>query len=142
MLIRNQDPHADLHLDFVPMADVLFNLLIFFLLATSLHQTEREMQIALPQARASGPITTALREIVINVDAAGAIIVSGKRLSDDDLGRLIQDAVKINPGQKVSVRGDRTTAYANVARVLDICKSAGIPEPYLQTIPTSANADS
>lgn len=140
MLIRNADAHSDIHLDFVPMVDVLFNLLIFFLLATSLHQTEREMRIALPQAKASGPLTTALREIVINVDASGAIIVASKRLADEDLSRLIRDAVATNPAQKVSIRGDRTTPYANVARVLDICKGAGVTEPYLESIPTDSRS--
>lgn len=135
MIIRNADHHADIHLDFVPMADVLFNLLIFFLLATSLQQTEREMQIALPQARAAGPLTAAMREIVVNIDETGRIIVAGKPTSDEELESMIRTAVSANPDQKVSVRGDRTTAYANVARVLDICKSAGVQQPYIETIP-------
>ncbi len=136
MLIRNADPRADVHLDFVPMVDVLFNLLIFFLLATSLHQAEREMQIALPQARASGPLTAALREIVINVDQAGRAIVQGSPMTDEALGSLVRTGVSANPNQKVSVRGDRSTPYANIARVLDVCKGAGVAQPYLETIPT------
>jgi biopolymer transport protein ExbD len=40
------------------------------------------------------------------------------------------------PEQKVTVRGDRSTAYANVVTVLDICKGAGIQEPYLDTVLT------
>jgi biopolymer transport protein ExbD len=34
----------------------------------------------------------------------------------------------------VTVRGDRTTAYANVVSVLDICKGSGVQEPYLDTV--------
>lgn len=135
MLIRNIDPHADTHIDFVPMVDVLFNLLIFFLLATSMVQTEREMRIALPHAAASGPLTVALRELVVNVDADGRAFVVGKPITDEDLGAMVKAAVAANPDQKVSVRADRTTAYANVARVLDICKGAGAQQPYLETVP-------
>ncbi len=135
MIIRNADKHADVHLDFVPMADVLFNLLIFFLLATSLQQSEREMQIALPHASAAGPLTAALREIVVNIDEGGGVIVGAKIVSDEELGGMIRDAVTTNPQQKVSVRGDRRTAYANVARVLDVCKASGVQEPYLETLP-------
>ena len=62
MLIKNAEAGADLHIDFVPMVDVLFNLLIFFLIATSMVQAEREMRIALPHAASSGPITAALSE--------------------------------------------------------------------------------
>lgn len=135
MLIRNVDSHAETHLDFVPMVDVLFNLLIFFLLATSMVQTEREMRIALPHAASAGPISAVLREMVINVDAEGAALVAGKAVTDDELTALLRSAVAANPEQKVSVRGDRTTAYANVARVLDVCKGAGIQQPYLEMIP-------
>ncbi len=135
MVIKNADAHAELQLDFVPMADVLFNLLIFFLLATSLVQTEREMRIALPHTQASGPITASLREIVINIDSEGRTIVGGKPIEDAALGSMLKAAVASNSEQKVSVRGDRTTAYANVARVLDLCKASGIQQPYLETVP-------
>lgn len=135
-MIRNADRHGEVHLDFVPMVDVLFNLLIFFLLATSLYQTEREMQIALPQSRAAGPLTAALKELVVNVAADGRIIVAGRTLAEEEFSALMHSAVAANAAQKVSVRGDRNAAYGSVARVLDMCKAAGVAEPYLQTIPT------
>ncbi len=95
------------------------------------------MQIALPHAAFSGPISTALREIIINVDAEGAIIVSGRTIGPDDLRAIVEDAITTNPDQKVTVRGDRDTAYANIVRVLDVCKSAGVQEPYLDTVPVA-----
>ena len=135
MLIRDDEPEASIHIDFVPMADVLFNLLIFFLLATTIAQVEREMAVALPSAGAGAPISQELREIVVNVDTAGQIVVAGKAVEPEQLRQQIESAVKANPQQKVSVRGDRAPAYANVARALDICKTAGIAEPFLDTIP-------
>lgn len=136
MIIRDAENDAAIHLDFVPLADVLFNLLIFFLLATSLQQSERELQIALPQAQAAGPISAAMREIVINIQSDGRVIVGGKAVSEEQLGSTIRRAVETNPAQKVNVRGDRATPYEHVARVLGVCKAAGISEPYLETVPT------
>ena len=135
MLIRNAEHASDLGIDFVPMVDVLFNLLIFFLLATSLHQTEREMKIALPQSAAAGPLSAALREIVINVDAKGQTIMGGRVVAESELLSTIRTAVAANPAQKVSVRGDRAAPYEYIARALDICKGAGVNQPYLETIP-------
>ena len=123
-------------IELTPIIDMVFLLLIFFLVATTFHQTEREMQIMLPQARAAGPISTQLREIIINVDDQGRIIVSGQRLEPEDLRGLVQRAVAGNPQQKVTVRGDRRAVYAGIAQVLDICKGAGIEEPFLDTVPT------
>lgn len=140
MLIARDEPESGIHIDFVPLADVLFNLLIFFLLATTIAQVEREMNVALPSAAAAAPISQALREMIINVDAEGRIIMSGQTIEAEELRERVAAAVKANPDQKVSIRGDRATAYSNVARVLDICKSAGIAEPYLDTIPTESAA--
>jgi len=134
MIIRGTIASAEPGLDLTPMIDIVFNLLIFFLIASSFQQAEREMQIALPFAQAAGPISTALREIVVNVDKTGRIVVGGKSVTADDLRGMVRDAVANNPDQKVTVRGDREASYGNVVTVLDVCKGAGIQEPYLDTV--------
>jgi biopolymer transport protein ExbD len=136
MLIKAQESTTSPSIELTPLIDMVFLLLIFFLVATTFHQTEREMQVALPHAAFAGPISTSLREIVINVDQDGGIIVSGRTVDADDLRSIIEQAVAVNPDQKVTVRGDRRAAYGNVARVLDICKGGGVQEPYLDTVLT------
>ena len=134
MLIENGETDEGASIELTPLIDIVFLLLTFFLVATTFHQIEREMQIALPFAGSAGPITTALRELVVNIDEDGRIIVSGRQLEPDALAEMVLAAVEVNPEQKVTVRGDKNTAYANVVRVLDICKTGGIQEPYLDTV--------
>lgn len=134
MLIQDRESEASIHLDFVPMADVLFNLLIFFLLATTIAQVEREMPIALPFGSSGMPISAAMQEMVINVDAKGQMYLGPTPISSEELAATIRRTVTENPQQKVTVRGDRTTAYANVVAALDLCKTSGIQEPYLDTV--------
>jgi biopolymer transport protein ExbD len=133
--IRSHDDEAGIHIDFVPMVDVLFNLLVFFLLATSIKEAEREFRVELPAARAAGPISAAMQEIVVNVAADGRIVVGGLEIEAQALTDMIKAAVEANPEQKVSVRGDRAASYASVAQALDICKTAGVTEPFLDTVP-------
>ncbi|MCG3128088.1 MAG: hypothetical protein CHACPFDD_02962 [Phycisphaerae bacterium] len=135
MLLKVPAETDALALDMTPMIDAVFNLLIFFLVASSFQQIEREMQIALPEARAAGPLSAALREIVVNVDADGRIIVNSRTLAPEELDALVREAVAANPEQKVAIRGDRSAAYEKVARALDICKHAGVQQPFLDTIP-------
>ncbi len=134
MLIRPTNSATGVSIDMTPMIDMVFLLLTFFLVATTFHQAEREMQIALPEARASAPISAMLREIVINVDRDGGIFVGGRTVEPEALRTMIVEAVKENPEQKVTVRGDRAAAYASIVRVLDVCKGGGIQEPYLDTV--------
>ncbi len=135
-MIQTNEPESDVQIELAPIIDMVFLLLIFFLVATTFHQTEREMQIALPSAAAAGPISTALKEIVINVTSEGEIIVSGRKMEPDDLRAVITSAVATNPDQKVTVRGDKNAYYSAIVRVLDICKGSGIQEPYLDTVVT------
>jgi biopolymer transport protein ExbD len=140
MLKINEPDAGGATIELTPIIDMVFLLLIFFLVATTFHQTEREMQVALPFAGSAAPISMHLREIIVNVDESGAIIVSGRPMTTEDLEAIVREAVAANPEQKVTLRGDRRTAYANIVRVLDVCKRAGIQEPYLDTVIESGSA--
>lgn len=133
-MIRPQQSESGAAIEITPMIDMVFLLLIFFLVATTFQQTEREMQIALPEAAAAGPISASLREIVINVNADGEAIVNGQVRTPEALREIITTAVAANPEQKVTVRGDRNVAYSHIVTVLDVCKGSGIQEPYLDTV--------
>lgn len=134
MLLKSKALDDGVALDMTPIVDMMFLLLIFFLVATTFRQQEREMQIALPIAASAGPISTTLRELIVNVDAKGAIVVSGRAVSAEELSGIVSQAVAKNAQQKVTVRGDRAATYDRIVAVLDICKSAGIQEPYLDTV--------
>ena len=134
MILKPQQADSQLAIEMTPMIDMVFLLLIFFLVATTFHQEEREMQIALPIASSAGPISMTLRELVVNVDESGRMIIAGREVSSEDLLQMITDAVAVNAEQKVTVRGDRRVAYEAVVRVLDICKIGGVQQPYLDTV--------
>ena len=133
-MIRARENESEATIEMTPLIDMVFLLLIFFLVASTFQQTERELKIALPAATSAGPITASLREVIVNIDAEGTIIVSGRTMEAPELAALIENAVASNPEQKVTVRGDKATAYANIVTVLDVCKGAGIQEPYLDTV--------
>jgi len=134
-LLKSVESEAPVALELTPMIDMIFLLLIFFLVATTLRQEERELEIVLPAAESAAPMSLALRELVINVDAEGRVVVGGRGVDAEELQALVADAVKANPEQKVTVRGDRRTAYDHIARVLDACKAGGVNAPFLDTVP-------
>lgn len=135
MILKAKASDSSPAIELTPVIDIVFLLLIFFLVATTFQQTEREMQIALPEAESGGPISVTLRELVVNIQADGAIIVGGRNVSPEDLRAIVTEAVDANPEQKVTVRADRSATYDRVVGVLDVCKASGIQEPYLDTVP-------
>jgi biopolymer transport protein ExbD len=133
-MIRPARTDDGVSIDMMPLIDMVFLLLIFFLVATTFQQTEREMQVMLPMAQNAGPVSTVMRDLIVNIDEGGQIIVGGSVVSPEDLETIVSDAIAKNPEQKITVRGDRNVAYGQVVTVLDICKGAGVQDPYLDTV--------
>lgn len=125
-------------IELTPIVDMVFLLLIFFLVATTFHQTERELAIELPEAASGTPISVALRELVVNIDASGAVIVSGRPLEVDALQELVREAVAANPEQKVAVRADQRAEWSSVVRALDAVRSGGVQSPWIDTVPAGS----
>ena len=112
-----------------PVIDVVFLLLIFFLVATRFDQQERELDTVLPEVAQAEPLAMPPREIVVNVTDEGKYVVMRKEVSEAQLaGRLDQAAGK-NPGtQAVLIRGDEDAAWKFGVRVMGMCNRANITD--------------
>ena len=110
----------------VPMIDILFLLLCFFLASQVYSQWEQEIDIKLPTAQ-TGQLPQRLPgEIIINIMKDGSVIVNKKEQKNDELAGLLGRVVKLFPGTPVLIRADNKTAYEAVIKVLDLCRSVDI----------------
>jgi len=110
----------------VPMIDILFLLLCFFLASQVYSQWEQEIDIKLPTAQ-TGQIPQRLPgEIIINILHDGTVVINKQVLDNDHLVALLAKVVKLFPGQPVLIRADNKTAYESVIKVLDLCRSVDI----------------
>lgn len=117
-----------------PMIDMVFLLLIFFLVATRFEEEERSLEVHLPQASEAVPLTTRPREIFINIDAQGRYFVSGRFVGSADLEQLLQQAAADNPGrQSVIIRADRRCTWQPIVTALNLCTRAGIRDHRITT---------
>ncbi len=113
-------------LSMTPLIDVVFLLLIFFLVASRLSQEDRELDIPLPSAANAMPMTVEPQEMIVNIDQEGAIVVNNKTLDNDQFRRLLAQAVVNNPiGQAVLIRADRRVPVQAPVEVMDMCLQAG-----------------
>lgn len=114
-------------LSLTPLIDVVFLLLIFFLVTSEFEEEERRLDIVLPSATSAVPMTSKPREVVVDVDSQGLIYLHGQRTSLDELQRLLRIAVQSNPtNQTVVIRADRATTFQPVVSVMDICNRTGV----------------
>lgn len=113
-------------LNMTPIIDVVFNLLIFFLLGSTYLNEERELELQLPRVAAAAPLTEAPDEISVNVRADGTVSIEGMTMTLPDLEERLVAARKNYPDQAVAIRGDGKVRYEAVANVIAICRRAGI----------------
>lgn len=114
-------------MNMTPLIDVVFLLLIFFLVATRFAQEDRELPVQLPSASNAMPMTMEPQELVVNVDETGRYYVNGKTLDAGGLEQLMQSSVADNPlNQSVVIRGDRKVSLQYIVTVMDLCTKLGI----------------
>ena len=133
-LIGKSTEEDEVRVNLTPMIDVVFLLIIFFMVATKFHELEREIDVRLPKTSDAKPLTNPPQEIIINVKRDGTIVVRGRTLSLTELRRLLAEARESYPDQVVLVRGDEKVYYGRIARVLGVCKGAGIENSNLAVL--------
>ena len=119
---------GSLSFNMTPMIDIVFLLIIFFIVSSHLARQETQLDLALPAA-ASGhePLDDDARRLVVNVSAAGEIQLAGVALSVDELGQKIQFESQRTKGDlEVRIRGDRQVPYRVVEPIMVACARAGV----------------
>ncbi len=109
-----------------PMIDVVFLLLCFFITSQIFAQWETEIDITLPTAETGLVAERLPGELIINIRNDGGLVVNAQEISEERLLEMLQRVSDLFPGQPVLIRADRTTAYEEVIRVLDLCRQADI----------------
>lgn len=126
MAIKIKSGRALSSLSMTPLIDVVFLLLIFFLVASRLSQEDRELDIPLPSAANAMPMTAEPQELVVNIDDKGAIFVNSQFMQESQFEELLRRTVTDNPlGQSVIIRADRRVALQSPVNVMDICMKCG-----------------
>mgnify|MGYP001249928153 CR=1 FL=1 len=140
MNFRRQMAERSPGFQMAPMVDIIFLLLIFFIASAVYSQWERKLEIVLPTARAAKEAPRFLGEAIINIDAEGKIFLNSIEYTPDRLLELLRQLATTFPDQPVVVRADRATRYADVIRVLDLCRQADIANLAFATLPEGAPA--
>ncbi|QDV27180.1 Biopolymer transport protein ExbD [Aureliella helgolandensis] len=109
-----------------PLIDVVFLLLIFFLVASRLNQEDRELDVPLPSAANAMPMTVEPQELIVNIDQRGSLYVNGEYMQSEQFEQLLRKSVLDNPlGQSVMIRADRSVPLQTPVSVMDICLKCG-----------------
>lgn len=116
-------------LTMTPLIDVVFLLLIFFLVASRFSEEERQLDLNLPSVSEAMSVTAPINEIVVNIDAEGQFFIDGAYRQLEQVEQILQRARNNNPlSQSVVIRADKVADWDHVATAMNLCKKVGIEE--------------
>ena len=107
----------------IPMIDVIFFLLVFFMLFTTFRTHESGISIDLPQT--SSAQTRDAGEVIITVNNAGSMFYNGRLVSESMLQSSLREALRDDPRTMVIVRADRNAVWEYVFKAMDLARQVG-----------------
>jgi biopolymer transport protein ExbD len=121
-----QDDQPQLNL--TPMIDVLFLLIIFFMVATKFGDLERHVELQVPEVAEAGDAAPPPRPLVVSVFANGGLDLDGQPVTLAELTTQLTNARNRTGDPAVVIRGDAQCAFQDVASALGACRAAKISE--------------
>lgn len=109
--------------DIVPMIDVIFFLLIFFMLFARFETTGTGIPVDLPKAATASAQSS--KEIMITITKHLQMYFNETMVSRNELEAYIADALKDNPSRPVIIKADKEVQYENIIMVMDMVGKAG-----------------
>lgn len=120
---------AEVQLNLTPMIDVLFTLILFFMVAAEFSEMDHELEVDLPQVAEAG--TTAVEKKsprTILVQADGQVRLDQQLVALADLTGQLRTALSSTPDLQVVIQGDRECPFQHVAAAMAACREAGVAE--------------
>ena len=115
-------------INLTPMIDIVFLLIIFFMVGTKFTELEHKIALEVPQVQDAGPLAPAPSKRIIHVYRDGRIELDGRAVTIAELTAALVQLKAQYSDTGVIVRGDAQGTFQRVAEVLAACRRAGIAE--------------
>jgi len=115
-------------LNLTPLLDVIFNLIFFFILATTIRQEDRFFELTLPESSEAPP--RQIEQIIpeIGVSADGTLALNGEEMEPDSLREELIRMVEEDNVQRAVLSADEDATVRQATRATDLLYEAGIRE--------------
>ncbi|WNC31193.1 MULTISPECIES: biopolymer transporter ExbD [unclassified Thermosynechococcus] len=120
-------------IEMLPLIDVVFCILTFFILAAVSLTRQQAITLNLPQASTSQ--AQSQKMLVVSIDPAGQLFVDKDPVNRSELYERLATYLKTNPQGMVILRASQVVSYNEVIQVLDLLRSLGGNRVALATQP-------
>lgn len=133
--IGSQEP--DVRIELIPLIDVIFCILTFFILAAVTLTRQSGINVDIPTA--SSGVTQMREMLIVSVDPVGSVYVEQDPVTEDQLRERLLAFRQSQPNGVMVLYASRLASYDDVVRVLDVLRSVGGDRVALATLPETGD---
>jgi biopolymer transport protein ExbD len=137
MKLNYENPEQEVRIELIPLIDVIFCILTFFILAAVTLTRQMAINVDLPRASTG---TAQMRELlIVSVDPVGQTYIEQQRVSREQLYQSLINFRQSSPSGLIVLYASRLSSYNDVVEVLDLLRSVGGSRVALATLPSSSS---
>ncbi len=135
MKIRNDSIADEARIELIPLIDVVFCILTFFILASLQLTRQQAINVDLPKAGTGE--TQMQKMLIVGIDTAGQTYIEQQPVNQDQLDRTLLRFRRWNPSGLIVLYAPKEARYNDVVQVLDRLRAIGGERVALATLPSS-----
>ncbi|MEA5505432.1 biopolymer transporter ExbD [Halotia wernerae UHCC 0503] len=137
MKVNLHSPIEEAQIQIIPLIDVVFCILTFFLLAALQFTRQQAINVDLPKASTStaAGVTSQSSSQIVTIDAVGNTYIEKQPVKREELAQRLKQYLQENPNGVVILNASRTATYNDVIETLDILRQVGGDRVSLGIIP-------
>jgi biopolymer transport protein ExbD len=116
-----------MRIELTSMTDIIFLLLIFFMISTTFEGARKSLDIQLPESKAAA-VTQETKQYVIEIGVDDTLRLDGQPIVLEDLVQRLAHSGTPSLHRAVIIRADKRLPYGKVVTVLDLVRQANIRE--------------
>jgi len=125
--------NKSLNFDLTPLIDVVFQLLIFFMLTTTFINVESGVKVDLPSGDFAA--VNEKRNIVVTITENNVLYLNNSLVDPNQLSEKVKNELDNNPNSLVVLEADQNITHGKVVRVMDLIKKGGAERIAIATKP-------
>lgn len=125
-IIKRERKRVIPEIQLIPLIDILFVLLAFFMLNTTFSENNASINIKLPKSSVEQVAVN--KAIIISTDDKKQIYLNSKRLTLETLEEELKNELLMQNRTDVIIRADKGIEYGFVVKIMTIAKNAGAAE--------------
>jgi biopolymer transport protein ExbD len=134
----NSEPTADPRIELIPLIDVIFCILTFFLLAGLQVARQQAISVDIPKATSGTPAAREL--LMVSLNDAGQLFLEQQPMAPGLLIDAVKQYRQARPNSSIVLYASKQVSYNKVVEVLDALRGVAGDRVALATLPANTNA--